>query len=88
MPKFDFKKSGLIILGMVITYLAMVVIVGFIYTPKIAYVDTKLLMEKYPPAINAKKEFDSKTKEWEKNKKVLEDELNQINQEIVEKSTR
>lgn len=60
----------------------------FIKIPKVGYIETPVLMEKYPPAQKAREEINKRTEEWRKNIQTLETELNQLNQDMVQNAAK
>ena len=82
------NKVLLGIIGVLILYAAVISTLNFINTPKVGYIDSSMLMEKYPPAIKAREDFEQKSTAWKENTNTLENEINQLNQELVEKSSQ
>jgi outer membrane protein len=50
--------------------------------PKIGYIDSGVLLEKYSGAINARKQVQEQTAVWQKNVNTLELELSQLSREL------
>ncbi|MBL1214651.1 MAG: OmpH family outer membrane protein [Ignavibacteriae bacterium] len=88
MSKISLEKSGLYLVALVIIYAAIVGTLNFINAPKVGYIDSSILMEKFPSAITARAELNTKAEEWQANTKTLEDELNMMNKEILEESPK
>lgn len=82
------NKVLLSVIGLLILYAAVISTLNFMNTPKVGYIDSSVLMEKYPPAIKAREDFEQKSTAWKENTKTLENEINQLNQELVEKSSQ
>lgn len=82
------NKVLLSVMGLLILYAAVISTLNFMNTPKVGYIDSSILMEKYPPAIKAREDFEQKSAAWKENTKTLENEINQLNQELVEKSSQ
>lgn len=79
-------RSYQILLFILVVYAAGLTTYNYITTPKIGYIDSSIMMEKFPPAIKAREVFGLKTQAWKENTKTLENEITQLNQELVEKS--
>ncbi len=69
-------------------YAVIMTTINFLTTPKVGYIDSSVLMQKYTGAIEAREEFDKETKEWEGNIKTLETELTQLNQEFMNEGSK
>ena len=82
------KKIWTIALIVAVLYAVTVCTVQIFRTPKIGYINTVEIMNKYPAALKAKAELESKTGEWKKNIQTLEDELNKLNKEMMENGSR
>jgi outer membrane protein len=80
------NKTMMFLTGFLVLYAAVISTLNFIGTPKVGYIDSSKLMEKYPPAITAREEFNKKSLAWKENTKTLEDELVKLNQELLENS--
>ncbi len=55
----------------------------YLNSPKIRYIDSSVMLEKYNGAIKAREDFETKSNAWTENIQVLETELNKMNEEIV-----
>jgi outer membrane protein len=76
------------IAGLLIIYAATLTTITFLKTPKIGYIESSVMMEKYQGAQKAREEMNTKSEEWKKNIQTLETELNQLNQEMVKDAGR
>ncbi len=76
------------IAAVLIIYAAVIGTLTYFKTSKIAYVDSSILMEKYPAAQKAREEMNKKSEEWRKNIQTLETELNELNQEMVQNASK
>ena len=81
------KILNIIIIAAVILSLALSIL-NFTKTPKIAYIDSSILMDNFKPAIEAREKLSALQEEWDKNLKTLEDELNKMNQEIIDNNSK
>lgn len=81
--KSGYEKYAIIFTAVAVVYAAVIGTLNFLQTPKIGYVDSSVLMEKYPTAIEAREKFDARMSEWNQNIKTLESEINKLNQEMV-----
>jgi outer membrane protein len=86
---FTFLKKELVatvikgVLVVAVLYAATLATILYTKSTKIGYIESSVLMKKYPAAVKARQEFDQKTEEWKKNIQTLETELNQLNQDMV-----
>lgn len=71
---------------LLILYASIISTLNFLNSSKVGYIDSSILMEKYPPAITAREEFQRKSLTWKENVKTLESELMQMNKELIESS--
>jgi outer membrane protein len=91
---FTFFKTELaanIIKGLLVAavlYAATLATILYTKSTKIGYIESSVLLQKYPAAVKARQEFDQKTEEWKKNIQTLETELNQLNQEMVTNASK
>ncbi len=76
------------IAGLLIIYAATMATIAFLKTPKVGYIESSVMMEKYQGAIKARTEMNTKSEEWRKNISTLETELNQLNQEMVQNAAK
>jgi outer membrane protein len=60
-------------------------IISYFNQPKMAYIDSSILLQKYQGAVQASETLTQETEEWSGNIKTLEDELTTLNTEFVEK---
>ena len=81
-----FGKSAILMVIAIAIYAAVMATISFMKLPKLGYVDSSVLLQKYPRAIEARENIKKKTEEWQKNVRTLETELSQLNQEILNKS--
>lgn len=86
MSKINSKNILLSILYLLVAYSVIAVTYILIKSNDIGYIDTALLMEKYPTAISAREQLNKKSEEWQKNTKTLESELTELNKEMIEKA--
>jgi outer membrane protein len=56
-----------------------------ISTPKIGYIDSSILLQKYDGAVEARQKLEKETSEWRENIQTLEKELNDMNQDMIKK---
>ena len=75
--------------NVIIIFLASLAIVlsllNFFNTPRIAYINSSILLQKYSAAKKAQATLDEEKKEWEDNIRTLEKEINELNKEAMEK---
>lgn len=81
-----FEKWIILVVTTIAIYGAVIGTVNFIRSPKIGYINTNVLLEKYKGAIEAREKIKKQTEEWQNNIRTLETELNQLNQEILDKN--
>ncbi len=67
-------------------YAATIATISFINKPKIGYVDSSILLEKYHGAIEAREKLKKQTDEWQNNIKTLDLELGKLNKEIIQEN--
>ncbi|RMF60083.1 MAG: OmpH family outer membrane protein [Calditrichaeota bacterium] len=82
-PKFPFEKAIIILTAVVVVYAAVISTLNFVTNPKIAYVNSAILLEKYPGAITARDSLNAQIERWSQNVKTLEKELEQLNSELI-----
>jgi outer membrane protein len=70
-------------LAVVAVYAAVLATINFVKSPKIGYVNSAILMEKYKGLLEVREKIRKETEEGQKNIKTLEAELNQLGQEII-----
>jgi outer membrane protein len=78
------NKIFLGVSAVLILYAATIATITFLKTPKIGYIESSVMMEKYQGAQKAREEINTKSEEWKKNIQTMETELTQLNQEIVQ----
>ena len=77
--------KGLVLLVAVLTvYAASLATISVMNSPRLGYVNSSALMEKYPAAIAAREKIKKHTEEWQQNLKTFESELAQLNQGLIE----
>lgn len=76
-------KWVIAVVAMVAIYAALMATISFIRSPKIGYVNSSVLLEKYKGAIEARAKIKKQTGEWQEKIRTLEAELSQLNQEII-----
>ncbi len=81
-----FTKWILLLLAIFSGYAAVLGTISFFDIPKIGYVDSSILLEKYQGAIDAREKIKKQTDEWQDNINTLESELGKLNKEIVEEN--
>ena len=77
------KKILSVIISVLFLYTLVLSTINYFPKPKIGYLNSALLVEKYSGAQKAKAELDKKTSEWKKNIQTLEEELNNLNKEML-----
>ena len=80
-------KSVLILgfVALVAAYAAIIATVTFRRVPRVGYVNTTVLLEKYQGFHSAREQLRKETDEAKKNVKTLEKEINELGQEIISK---
>lgn len=70
---------------MILAIIAIVILIlSYLNSPKVVYIDSAVLMDKYLGAIEAKEKIDLEQEEWKNNILTLETELNQLNSDFIE----
>jgi outer membrane protein len=59
---------------------------NYFNAPKIAFIDSAILLNQYHGAVEAREQLNKKTAEWQKNIKTLENELNELNNNLINSS--
>ncbi len=75
------------ILAIVSIYAAAMATTTFIHSPKVGYVNSNALLEKYAGFQSAREQLRKETEEGKRNIKTLETEINDLGQEIINKGS-
>lgn len=74
---------------MVLTlYAAIIASIDHFAVPKIGYINSSVLLEKYEGAVAARKQLDAEGEKWQANIKTLETELASLNKTFVEENAK
>lgn len=82
------EKWGIGITTVVVIYAAVIATLNFLNTPRIGYVNSAILLEKYPGAIAARDSLNAQLEKWNRNVKTLEEELNALNREMIARADK
>ncbi|MGH7596454.1 MAG: OmpH family outer membrane protein [bacterium] len=77
-------KWLVLLVSILTVYAASLATISVFNSPRLGYVNSSTLLEKYPPAISAREKIKKQTEEWQQNLKALELELGQLNQDLIE----
>jgi outer membrane protein len=78
-------KHVLIISMFAIIAVVLLMIFKILFVPRIGYIDSSILLQKYPAAIEANKKLTEDQDKYKKNIETLETELKNLNSTLVEK---
>ena len=86
-PQNRLIKWLVLLVAVLTVYAASLATISVFNSPRLGYVNSSALMEKYPAAIAAREKIKKQTEEWQQNLKTLEQELGQLNQALLEKNS-
>ncbi len=81
-------KIILSLIAVVVMYAAVVSTMNLVRSTKVGYVNSAILMEKHPLAMQAREELNGKLKEWNVNIKTLEMEIGSMNQAMINEAEK
>lgn len=84
MTEYNINRNILWILVVIVLYSATISTINYTSTAKIGYIESNVLMEKFPAAIQAREKLSASIDKWGSNTKKLEEELNVLNNELFE----
>ena len=86
--ELTFQKWLLYLIAVVTVYAAIIATFSISHSPKIGYVDSNILLEKYSGAVAARERLTGESVKWQGNIKTLETELTALNQSIIEENDK
>ena len=83
-----FNSILICIIAIVTVYAAVIATVKLFETPRIGFVNTAIMLEKYAGAIEAREKLNTEGDKWQVNIKTLETELSALNDAILKENDK